>query len=236
MKSSSCKISPRDRVILALDFASKAKALDLVSSLSGKVSTYKIGLQLYTAEGPDIVKKVAATGAKIFLDLKLHDIPNTVAKAVTAAGELGVQMLTIHLSGGRAMLAAAVEAKPPNLLLLGVTVLTSATRDTLREIGINGEIEDQVLRLAELAQKTGIDGLITSPHEVATLRARFGPELKLITPGVRPNWAAPDDQKRFTTPNDALRKGADYLVIGRPITAAPDPGAAFERVLTEISD
>src|SRR5262245_18824481 len=234
MKSSPSPITPRDRLIVALDFPTKSEALALASTLSGVVSAYKIGLQLYTAEGPEIVREVAATGAKIFLDLKLHDIPNTVAKAVAAAGELGVQMLTVHLSGGHAMLSAAVAAKSPNLLLLGVTVLTSSTLETLRETGVNSGIEDQVLRLAELGQKSGIDGLISSPHEVKTLRERLGNGMKLVTPGIRPAWAAPDDQKRFTTPKDALKNGADYLVIGRPITADPNPRSAVERVLTEI--
>ena len=236
MKSSPSPITPRDRLIVALDFPTKSEALALASTLSGVVSIYKIGLQLYTAEGPEIVREVAATGAKIFLDLKLHDIPNTVAKAVAVAGELGVQMLTVHLSGGHAMLSAAAEAKPPNLLLLGVTVLTSSTPETLRETGVNFSIEEQVVRLAELGQKSGIDGLISSPHEVKTLRNRLGNGTKLVTPGIRPSWAAPDDQKRFTTPKDALKNGADYLVIGRPITAAPDPRSAVDRLLAEIQD
>src|SRR5436190_1704929 len=154
MKSTASPISVRERLIVALDVPTKAKALALVSSLSEAVSIYKIGLQLYTAEGPEIVRAVAATGVKVFLDLKLHDIPNTVAKAVEAAGELGVQMLTVHLSGGRQMLSAAVEAKPPNLFLLGVTVLTSASQETLRETGVNSGIEEHVLRLAELGQQT----------------------------------------------------------------------------------
>jgi len=236
MKSPPSTISPRDRLIVALDFPTKAKALALVSALAGAASTYKIGLQLYTAEGPEIIRAVAGTGAKIFLDLKLHDIPSTVAKAVAAAGELGVQMLTVHLSGGHAMLSAAVEARSPNLSLLGVTVLTSATPETLSETGVNSGIEEQVLRLADLGQKSGIDGLITSPHEVRILRERLGDQMKLITPGVRPSWAAANDQKRFTTPNEALKSGADYLVIGRPITADPDPRAAVDRLLAEITD
>jgi orotidine-5'-phosphate decarboxylase len=236
MKSPSSTISPRDRLIVALDFPTKSTALALVSALSGAASTYKIGLQLYTVEGPEIIRAVAATDAKIFLDLKLHDIPNTVAKAVAAAGELGVQMLTVHLSGGRAMLEAAVGAKSPNLSLLGVTVLTSATPETLRETGVNSGIEEHVLRLAELGTNCGIDGLITSPHEVRILRERLGAQMTLITPGVRPSWAAADDQKRFTTPKEALKSGADYLVIGRPITASPDPRAAVERLLEEIAD
>jgi orotidine-5'-phosphate decarboxylase len=235
MKSPSSTISIRDRLIVSLDFPNQVKALALVSVLSGAISTYKIGLQLYTAEGPGIVRAVAATGAKVFLDLKLHDIPNTVAKAVAAAGQLGVQMLTVHLSGGRAMLEAAVEARSPNLSLLGVTVLTSATSETLTETGVRSGIEEQVLRLAELGRKSGIDGLITSPHEVRALRERLGDEMRLITPGVRPSWAAANDQKRFTTPSEALKNGADHLVIGRPITADPDPRAAVERLLEEIA-
>jgi orotidine-5'-phosphate decarboxylase len=236
MKSPSSTISSRDRLIIALDFPTKSQALALVSALAGSASNYKIGLQLYTAEGPGIVRAVAATGAKIFLDLKLHDIPSTVARAVAAAGELGVQMLTVHLSGGRAMLEAAVEARSPNLSLLGVTVLTSATQETLRETGVNSGIEDQVLRLAQLGKTSGIDGLITSPHEVRILREQLGNQMKLITPGVRPSWAAADDQKRFSTPSEALKSGADYLVIGRPITAQPDPRMAVERLLAEIAD
>jgi orotidine-5'-phosphate decarboxylase len=235
MKSPSPTVSARDRLIVALDFPDQASALALVSVLSGAVSIYKIGLQLYTAAGPEIVRAVAATGAKIFLDLKLHDIPNTVAKAVAAAGELGVQMLTVHLSGGRAMLEAAVQAKPSHLALLGVTVLTSATEETLRETGIGSAVDTQVIRLGELGKKAGIDGLITSPHEVRALRERLGREIVLVTPGVRPTWAAANDQKRFTTPHEAFESGADYLVIGRPITAAPDPRAAMERLLEEIS-
>ena len=236
MNSPSSSISLRDRLIVALDFPTEAKALALVSVLSGSVSIYKIGLQLYTAEGPGIVRAVAATGAKIFLDLKLHDIPNTVAQAVAAAGELGVQMLTVHLSGGRAMLEAARKARPPELSLLGVTVLTSATPETLNETGVNSGIEEQVLRLAQLGHDCGIDGLITSPHEVPTLRKQLGNQIKLITPGVRPTWAAANDQKRFTTPAQALKNGSDYLVIGRPITADPDPGAAVARLLEEMAD
>jgi orotidine-5'-phosphate decarboxylase len=228
-------LTARDRLIVALDFPTQAKALALVSVLSDSVSIYKIGLQLYTAAGPAIVQAVAATGAKIFLDLKLHDIPNTVAKAVAAAGELGIQMLTVHLSGGGAMLKAAVEAKAPHLALLGVTVLTSATQETLGEIGVTSSLEDQVLRMAELGKKSGVDGLITSPHEVGLLRERLGAETTLVTPGVRPAWAAADDQKRFTTPRDAIKNGADYLVIGRPITAAADPRAAVERVVEELA-
>jgi orotidine-5'-phosphate decarboxylase len=234
MNSSS--LAPRDRLIVALDFPAQAKALALVSALSGAVSIYKIGLQLYSAAGPAVVQAVAATGAKIFLDLKLHDIPNTVAKTVTAVGELGVQMLTVHLSGGSAMLNAAREATPPHLLLLGVTVLTSATQETLGEIGIRTELRNHAVGLAELGRKASIGGFVTSPREVGLLRERFGGQVVLVTPGVRPAWAAADDQKRFTTPGEAIKSGADYLVIGRPITAAEDPRAAVERVVQELAE
>jgi orotidine-5'-phosphate decarboxylase len=231
----SSALQPRDRIIVALDFSTQTKALAVVSALGNSVSTYKIGLQLYTAAGPAVVQAVASTGAKIFLDLKLHDIPNTVAKAVTAAGELGVAMLTVHLSGGTAMLKAAAEAKPPQLALLGVTVLTSATQETLSEIGVGAEVTDQVVRLAELGEQAGVNGFITSPKEVGLLRKRFDKNMILVTPGVRPTWAGADDQKRFTTPSEAVDNGADYLVIGRPITAATDPSAAVERIVDELT-
>jgi orotidine-5'-phosphate decarboxylase len=245
MNSPAPTISTRDRVIVALDFPNQSQALALVSSLSGVASIYKIGLQLYTAAGPEIVHAVAKTGAGIFLDLKLHDIPNTVGKAVAAAGELGVQMLTVHLSGGRAMLEAAVAAKPRNLLggtrppgallLLGVTVLTSSTAETLHETGVDSGVDEQVMRLGELGKNSKIDGLITSPHEVAKLRQKLGDDITLVTPGVRPAWAEANDQKRFTTPKEALKNGADYLVVGRPITAAKNPREAMERLLSEIT-
>jgi orotidine-5'-phosphate decarboxylase len=234
MKSST--LSARDRLIVALDFPTQAKAMALVSALGDSASTYKIGLQLYTAAGPAVVQAVAASGARIFLDLKLHDIPNTVAKAVTAAGELGVQMLTVHLAGGSAMLQAAVQAKAPHLSLLGVTVLTSATQETLDETGIGASLRDHVSRIADLGRRSGITGFITSPREAGLLRQQLGSDAILVTPGVRPEWAAADDQKRFTTPRQAVESGADYLVIGRPITAAPDPRAAVDRIVQELGD
>lgn len=229
------EIQPRDRLIIALDVASADEALALVRELSGEVSFFKIGLQLYTAAGPEIVRAVSATGAKVFLDLKLHDIPNTVAKAVGAASELGVAMLTLHLSGGSKMLEAAAAACPSDLLLLGVTVLTSADDATLREIGIESTVAEQALRLAAIGAAAGIRGLIASPHEVATLRKTLGTTTTIITPGVRPTWSAADDQKRFTTPAEALRNGADYLVIGRPVTAHADPREAVRMIISEIT-
>jgi len=225
-----------DKIIVALDVATKKEAAALVEELREQISFFKIGLQLYTSEGPEIVCAVLSTGAKVWLDLKLHDIPNTVARAVGAAGELGVQMLTIHLSGGRPMLEAATAAKSPSLLLLGVTVLTSSTQETLSETGVSSTIESQVLRLGQLGKDCGIGGLITSPQEVRVLRENLGSEITLVTPGIRPTWAVADDQKRFTTPTEALKNGADYFVVGRPITAAAEPRAAVERLLDEMAD
>jgi orotidine-5'-phosphate decarboxylase len=227
--------NPRRRLIVALDFPTPELALDLVADLAGTISIFKIGLQLYTAAGPEIVRKVAATGAEIFLDLKLHDIPNTVAKAVEAAAALRVRMLTIHLSGGRRMIEAAVAACPPELLLLGVTVLTSSDETTLRETGVARGVEEQTIELASLGAAAGIGGLIASPHELRALRSRLGSEIKIITPGVRPAGADAGDQKRFTTPREALADGADYLVIGRPITAHANPPEAVQQIVAEIS-
>lgn len=223
----------RERLIIALDFPAD-KAIACAQSLAGEISCFKIGLQLYTAAGPEIVRAIKATGAKVFLDLKLHDIPNTVAKAVAAAGELDVAMLTFHLSGGSRMIKAAVAECPPSLLLLGVTVLTSSDAETLREVGIEEGVAEQALRLARLGAAAGIGGLIASPHEVVSLRDQLGADITIITPGVRPTWAAANDQKRFTTPRRAIDNGADYLVIGRPVTAHPDPREAVQKILAEF--
>jgi len=227
-------IAARDKIIVALDVPRKEAALDLVRQLGGQISFFKIGLQLYTAEGPEIVRAVLGTGAKAVLDLKLHDIPNTVARAVGSAAELGVQMLTVHLGGGGAMIRAAVSACSGDLVLLGVTLLTSANEQTLREIGIPDTIDAHILRLAKLGVSAGIGGLVASPREAKMLRAEFGNEIKIVTPGVRPTWAETVDQKRVTTPRQALEAGADYLVIGRPITAHPNPREAVAKILDEI--
>ena len=224
-----------DKIIVALDVATKEKALELVQELRDQISFFKIGLQLYTAEGPEIIRAVLATGSKVWLDLKLYDIPNTVAGAVKSASHLGVHMLTIHLSGGREMIRAATDARANNIVILGVTVLTSATEQTLREIGIADRVADQVLRLAGLGVETGIDGLVASPHEIKTLRYEFGDKVKIAVQGIRPRWAEPGDQKRFMTPREALDAGADYIGIGRPITAHRNPREAVERILEELS-
>ena len=223
-----------DKIIVALDVPTKEKALGLVKQLRDQISFFKIGLQLYTAEGPEIVRAVLATGAKVWLDIKLHDIPNTVARAVESASHLSVHMLTIHLSGGSEMIRAAIAARANNMLLLGVTVLTSATEQTLREVGISGTVEDQVLRLAKLGVEAGIDGVVASPHEIRKLRTEFGNKIKIAVQGIRPTWAEPGDQKRFMTPREALEAGADYIGIGRPITAHRDPREAVAKILKEI--
>jgi orotidine-5'-phosphate decarboxylase len=223
-----------EKVIVALDVATSKEALRLGNLLSDDVGLFKIGLQIFTAEGPALIRSISGLGAKIFLDLKLHDIPNTVAKAVEAAGKVGVRMLTIHLSGGGEMIRAAVSARNHDLLLLGVTVLTSSTDETLTETGIAGTTGDQVLRLARLGVANGIDGLVASPHEAKMLRAEFGDKIKIVTPGIRPAGSDPGDQKRFATPREAIDAGADYLVIGRPITGASDPKAAAQRVAEEL--
>jgi orotidine-5'-phosphate decarboxylase len=225
----------KNKIIVALDVATKKEALDLVEQLRGDISFFKIGLQLYTAEGPQIVRAVLSTGAKVWLDLKLYDIPNTVARAVESASNLGVHMLTIHLSGGSEMIRAATAARANNISLLGVTVLTSATEQTLREIGIAGNVDDQVLRLAKLGVEAKIDGIVASPHEIKKLRAEFGNKITIAVQGIRPTWAEPGDQKRFMTPRQAIEAGADYIGIGRPITTHPKPREAVSKILEELN-
>ena len=224
-----------DKIIVALDVPGKTEALDLVGQLRENISFFKVGLQLYTTAGPEVVREIRAAGAKVFLDLKLHDIPNTVARAVESAAELGVQMLTIHLSGGTEMIRAAVDSRQNDMLILGVTVLTSATQETLDEVGIADKIDNHVRRLANLGRAAGIDGLVASPLEVTFLRTEFGNKIKIVTPGVRPNWTEAGDQKRSMTPRDALTAGADYLVIGRPITTHKNPSEAVAIILGELN-
>jgi orotidine-5'-phosphate decarboxylase len=224
-----------EKIIVALDVATSKEALRLSSLLADDVGLFKIGLQIYTAEGPALIRSISSLGPKVFLDLKLHDIPNTVAKAVESAGKLGVRMLTIHLSGGSEMIRAAVSARSNDLLLLGVTVLTSSTDETLAETGIAEKTSDQVLRLARLGVANGIDGLVASPHEARMLRAEFGDKIKIVTPGIRPAGSDPGDQKRFATPREAIDAGADYLVIGRPITGASDPKSVAQHVAEDLA-
>jgi len=223
-----------EKIIVALDVPSQEEARSLLGLLAGEVGAFKIGLQRYTADGPDLVR-VATTSGPVFLDLKLYDIPNTVAKAVESADRLGVRMLTLHLSGGGEMIRAAVVARKSKMLLLGVTVLTSSNDATLEETGVSSTTSDQVLRLARLGVANGIDGLVASPQEARMLRQEFGDRIKIITPGIRPVGSETGDQKRIASPREAVEAGADYLVIGRPITGAPDPRAAVRSIVAELS-
>ena len=228
------KASARDRLIIALDVGTRAEGISLALTLAPFAGWMKIGVQLFTAEGPDLVRAIRETGARVFLDLKLHDIPNTVARAVQSVAKLDVQMLSLHLSGGAEMARAAVAAAPENLLLLGVTVLTSTTSETLREIGMAEDVSRQVIRLAEIGVDSGIGGLVASAQEIGALRKAVGESLKLVIPGIRPRGSEEHDQKRIMTPAEAVDAGADFLVIGRPITAAPDPAIAAKKILEEI--
>lgn len=220
-------------LIIALDFPGEAEALDLVARLDPARCRLKVGKELFTRCGPDLIRRLQGRGFEVFLDLKFHDIPNTVAAACAAAADLGVWMINLHCSGGARMMAAARErlercARRP--LLIGVTVLTSLDAEDLAAVGCPGDPAERVLRLAELGQRAGLDGVVCSPREAAAVRAERGPGFVLVTPGVRPSVTAEDDQKRVMTPADALAQGASYLVIGRPITAAPDPLAALESI------
>ena len=226
----------RERIIVALDFPDSTSALELVEQLGDLVQWFKVGLELYLSSGNDIVDALKHRGHSVFLDLKLHDIPNTVAGAVRSVASAGADMLTVHASGGPVMMAAAAEAAsllacPPKLL--AVSVLTSMDAEQLRAIGVEASPADQVLRLAGLASEAGISGLVASAEEVVALRAGF-PEFTLVIPGIRPAGSSVGDQKRVATPATAVRAGADYLVIGRPITQAADPAAAVRSIVEEI--
>ena len=230
-------MSADTRIIVALDFPAEAPALALVERLDPARCRLKVGKELFTRCGPQLVAELRRRDYEVFLDLKFHDIPNTVAAACAAAADLGVWMVNLHASGGAAMMAAARErlatcAKPP--LLIAVTVLTSLDAADLAAIGCPGEPAERVVRLAQLAKHAGLDGVVCSPREAARVRGALGPGFRLVTPGVRPAGAATGDQKRVMTPAEALAAGADYLVIGRPITAAPDPLAAIEAIEREI--
>lgn len=232
---------PADRIFVALDVPDLDEARGLAAQLRGRVGGFKVGLELCTSEGVPFVAEALGLMGGLFFDLKLKDIPNTVASAIRALGRFGgaVRFITLYCDGGGAMLRAAVEAvhslgdhRPR---LLGVTVLTSFSAETLGEVGMDRDMGAQVVRLAQLAQASGLDGVVASPHEVAAIRAACGPNLLIVTPGVRPTWAATDDQQRVMTPREALQAGADYLVIGRPITAAPfSPLEAVEKILSEL--
>lgn len=233
---------PESRIIVALDVDSKEKAISLVEQLPG-VQTFKIGLKLFTSQGPALLEDIQSLGKSVFLDLKLHDIPNTVAGAVSMAIRHNVAMMTLHASGGQEMLAKAAQTavqeaqacghKKP--LLLAVTVLTSLKDDDLQELGIPSNAAEQVKRLAGLAKSAGVDGVVCSPKEIELIKSQFSRDFLVVTPGIRPAWAAAQDQKRIMTPSEAVQKGADYLVIGRPIIAAESPHEAFLKICGEMT-
>jgi orotidine-5'-phosphate decarboxylase len=225
-------------IFCAIDRADRKAALKLARDLAPHVAGLKVGLEFVTANGPDGVRDIVGLGRPVFLDLKFHDIPNTVAGAVRSAAGLGAAMLTIHASGGRAMLDAAVGAAndfEPRPDLVGVTVLTSLDDDDLEALGIDDDVLDHALRLADLAQAAGLDGVVCSPHELEALRPRVDPDFKLVVPGIRPRGSKSGDQKRTMTPKRALALGADALVVGRPITAADDPVEAARAIANELS-
>jgi orotidine-5'-phosphate decarboxylase len=230
----------RRKIIFALDVESFAEAKQWVLKLSNHVGMFKVGKQLFTAHGPDIVRMIGNCGGEVFLDLKYHDIPNTVAMATLEAARLGVRLSNLHALGGYEMMATTMAALakefPASMRpkVLAVTILTSANAETLREVGIDLPVPEMVVKLAKLGQRAGIDGVVASPLETPLIREACGPDFLIVTPGVRPGFAAANDQKRIMTPGEAVAAGADNLVIGRPIAAAPDPLQAAEMIIEEI--
>lgn len=232
-------VSSSSRIIVALDYPTADSALAIVDKLSPALCRLKVGKELFTRAGPELVRELNRRGFQVFLDLKFHDIPNTVAQACRAAADLGVWMVNVHAQGGRKMMQAARDALAEygdqRPMLIAVTILTSLGAEDLSEVGLQGSPADNVLRLAALTQDCGLDGVVCSPQEAATLRGRLGTNFQLITPGVRPAGAAADDQRRVMTPGQAINSGANYLVIGRPITQAADPIAVLTAINDEIS-
>ncbi len=226
----------KSKIFVALDVETKEKALEIVGDMKGLGACFKIGKQLFTSTGPELVREIVGMGEDVFLDLKYHDIPNTVAKAGAAAAELGVKIFNVHASGGRKMMEAVRNEmnklqNPP--LVLAVTILTSLGEEDIREVGFDRTIPEQIAKLAKLAKDSGMDGVVASPLEIELIRETCGKDFKILTPGIRPAFAAVNDQKRIATPAEALRKGADFLVIGRPITAAENRREAFLKILEE---
>jgi orotidine-5'-phosphate decarboxylase len=231
-------MEPRERLIVALDVSTAAAARKIVAAVGDSACRYKVGMQLYTAEGPPIVRDLVASGRQVFLDLKYHDIPNTVACAVREAAQLGASMLTVHASGGGKMLRAAAEAgraARPDLLVLAVTVLTSLDASDLGMLGLRGGVQEQVLRLGTLALSNGCKGLVASAQECGALRHEFGNDFTIVTPGVRPAGSGHDDQARVVTPAEAIAAGATHIVVGRPITEASDPAAEARAILGQLA-
>jgi len=224
----------RDRLIVALDVSSAAAAQTLVQRIGDAAGIYKVGLQLFTSEGPELVRELVRSGRRVFLDLKLHDIPNTVSHAVKAAVELGAHMLTVHASGGAAMLRAATEAADGRVNILAVTVLTSLNNEDMQEIGVSGRLSDQALRMAALAQSAGCQGIVSSPREAQLIRKSLGEGFAIVTPGVRPAGSDTHDQQRIATPGQAIANGASHIVVGRPITHAADPASAAAAIISEM--
>jgi orotidine-5'-phosphate decarboxylase len=227
---------PRQRLIVALDVSTAAAAQKIVAAVGDSALTYKVGMQLYTAEGPQVVRDLVASGRHVFLDLKYHDIPTTVGAAVSEAAKLGVSMLTVHAAGSGKMLRAAVDAAQanPDLIVLAVTVLTSLDSNDLEKIGIRGSVEDSVVRLATIALANGCQGVVTSAREASTLRAELGDHFAIVTPGVRPAGTSVGDQVRVVTPAEAIASGASHIVVGRPITEAADPATEARAILGQI--
>ena len=227
----------RERLIVALDVSTAAEARQIVAAVGDSAFTYKVGMQLYTAVGPDVVRDLTSSGRRVFLDLKYHDIPNTVAGAVKEATELGVSMLTVHGSGGGRMLRAAVEAAShhPATMVLAVTVLTSMGEEDLSKLGVRGSVADQVMRIAALALANGCRGVVASAHEASALRTEFGDDFAIVTPGVRPAGSGHGDQVRVVTPSEAMASGASHIVVGRPITEAADPAAEARAILGQMA-
>jgi orotidine-5'-phosphate decarboxylase len=234
--------SPQDRIIVALDVDSSEKALDLVRELKGQLSWFKIGLQLFTAMGPAIVKQVLQEDVRVFLDLKLHDIPNTVTQAALQAAKLGVHMLTLHTLGGETMMKETSDTLHeigdreglPVPILLGVTVLTSIDQATLSSLGIPAKLDSQVIRLAEMAQRSGMDGIVASPQELDLIRDRYSSPFVVVTPGIRAIQEGTDDQARTMTASQAIQAGADFIVVGRPITQSDNPNSSASTLLENI--
>ncbi len=228
----------KNPVFVALDTPDLVAALEIANAVKAHVGGFKIGLEFLTAQGPFGVQKIVETGLPVFADTKFHDIPNTVAGAAREIAKSGVAIFNIHVSGGEAMMKAALEAAAsanPKPKIIGVTVLTSMGDGDLSPIGQQGPLADQVVRLAKLAKASGLDGIVCSPREIAVVRKACGPDFLIVTPGIRPAGSALGDQRRVTTPADALKAGSDILVIGRPITAAPDPAAAAKAIADEIA-
>jgi len=234
MLASPASSGMRERLIVALDVSSAAEAQRLVQQIGEAAGIYKVGLQLFTAEGPGLVRELVTSGKRVFLDLKLHDIPNTVGHAVKAAADLGAHMLTVHASGGARMLQAAVEAAAGRLHLLAVTVLTSLTDEDLPATGIPDKVVDQALRMAALARSAGCPGIVTSPRELLALRKLLGNSFLIVTPGIRPAGTAANDQQRTADPAQAIGNGASHIVVGRPITHAADPAQAARAIISEM--